>query len=88
MERKRKYDSRRKNTRYYARILYEQENNQILPSHIVVHHKDGNPMNDRIDNLQLMTRREHTMLHKIGIDKYYSNTWENEIILADAMEYN
>ncbi len=30
----------------------------------VVHHVDGNPRNNVLDNLQLMTRSEHTRLHR------------------------
>ena len=36
----------------------------------VVHHKDGNPHNNKPSNLQVMTRSEHTRLH---IREYWRN---------------
>lgn len=32
----------------------------------IVHHKDENPLNNTIDNLQVMTHAEHMRLHKTG----------------------
>jgi len=29
----------------------------------VVHHKDGNRSNNKLDNLEIMTRKEHNILH-------------------------
>jgi len=34
-----------------------------IPKGYVIHHKDGNRSNDRLYNLQLMKRSEHTRLH-------------------------
>lgn len=34
-----------------------------LPKSIVVHHKDGDPLNDSLDNLQLLTKVKHDTLH-------------------------
>ncbi len=34
-----------------------------LPKKMVVHHIDHNPMNDRIDNLMVLTKSEHTRYH-------------------------
>lgn len=36
---------------------------KIFPS-MVVHHKDGNPHNFRTDNLVILTRRQHSGLHR------------------------
>ena len=33
------------------------------PKHLVVHHKDEDPTNNAIENLELMPRGEHTRLH-------------------------
>ena len=33
------------------------------PAHLVVHHKDEDPTNNSLDNLELMSRSEHTRLH-------------------------
>jgi len=37
-----------------------------IPEGYVVHHIDGDPWNNNIDNLQMMTRAEHTILHNLG----------------------
>ena len=37
-----------------------------IPDGYIVHHKDGNPQNNCILNLQLMRRNEHVKLHHIG----------------------
>ena len=41
----------------------------------VVHHKDGNPHNNKPSNLQVMTRSEHTRLH---IREYWRNKHASE----------
>lgn len=35
-----------------------------LTSDEIVHHKDGNKLNNRKNNLQVMTRNEHYRIHK------------------------
>ena len=35
-----------------------------LRSDEIVHHKDGNKLNNSIDNLELLTRAEHINLHR------------------------
>lgn len=35
-----------------------------------VHHIDGNPFNNRVDNLQVVTRAEHEKLHGIDVPRY------------------
>lgn len=52
----------------WARIVYQ---NELLGGFeicegFIVHHKDRNSSNDRIDNLELMPRGEHVSLHKKG----------------------
>ena len=48
----------------------------------VVHHKDGNSLNDSIDNLVYMTIQEHSKLHNVGeknafYGKHHSKeTWD------------
>lgn len=37
--------------------------NGPIPKGYVIHHKDHNKLNDRLDNLQLMTNGEHTKHH-------------------------
>lgn len=40
-------------------------NNPIL-SEEIIHHKNRNTLDDRIENLEKMTRRKHISLHHIG----------------------
>lgn len=42
---------------------------RLLPGEIV-HHRDDNPQNNEQSNLQVMTRREHAILHRTGRRKY------------------
>lgn len=39
--------------------------NGPIPKGYCIHHIDLNPLNDRLDNLQLMTRSEHCRLHQL-----------------------
>jgi hypothetical protein len=34
-----------------------------LHRNLVVHHKDGNPFNNELENLEIMTRSQHTGYH-------------------------
>lgn len=43
--------------------LYHPDNPKIVGDGMVIHHKDLNPLNDRISNLQKMTRVEHARYH-------------------------
>ena len=44
------------------RFVYEQAYGEI-PEGYVIHHKDGNKKNNRIDNLEMITSSEHKALH-------------------------
>lgn len=46
----------------YHRYLWEKHNGKI-PEGYVIHHKDGNKLNNNLDNLQLMSSKEHAKLH-------------------------
>lgn len=46
-----------------ARHVYE-ANYGPLARGMVIHHRDRNPLNDSIENLQAMTRRDHALEHE------------------------
>ena len=47
----------------YARYLWEMEKGEIRQKGYVVHHKDGDPMNDDIKNFELMKNKKHLEYH-------------------------
>lgn len=53
--------------------IMEQYLGRKLNPNEVVHHKNFNPLDNRIENLQLMTRAEHTGLHAKLRDKKRDN---------------
>lgn len=51
-------------SRYRARKAYMKYYNiKFLPRNMIVHHKDENPLNNDISNLELLTDKEHGALH-------------------------
>jgi len=46
-----------------SRILMEAHVGRKLRTDDNVHHKNGDPFDNRIENLELLNRREHTLLH-------------------------
>jgi len=48
--------------RYRSRLVWASENGPIPPGGII-HHRNENPLDDRPDNLQLVTRAEHARIH-------------------------
>ena len=48
---------------YLYQWIWEQHYKRRIPKGMVVHHKDLNPLNNKISNLQLMTNSDHTKLH-------------------------
>ena len=45
------------------RLIMERMLKRLLSQNEVVHHKDGNKQNNKIENLQVMTPYEHSLLH-------------------------
>lgn len=57
-------------------LVYEHFNGPI-PNGYVIHHKDGNKLNNRIENLQLMSSKEHRVEHLHDTIGKYTFTHEN-----------
>jgi hypothetical protein len=49
---------------YLHRVMVENAIGRLLTSNEVAHHINENPKDNRIENLQLLTKAEHTRLHK------------------------
>ena len=69
-------------------------NNQPLPKGYVVHHINGNPEDNRVENLQILSRFEHQSLHnseRIGAKHYKSkpiigtNVKTNEVLNFESI---
>ena len=65
-----KYISLKINGKKYDehRLIMENNIGRKLTFNEVVHHIDGNKSNNKIENLQLMSRSEHARLHSKGND--------------------
>lgn len=50
-------------TTYYARLLMEQHLHRELTIDEVVHHKNSNKLDDRLENLEILTPTEHITTH-------------------------
>jgi len=50
----------------YARVLMEQVLNRKLERTELVHHKNEDPGDDRIENLEVVTKAEHNRIHFEG----------------------
>lgn len=51
------------------RIIMENKLQRLLTSKEIVHHKNGNKLDNRVSNLELMTIEEHTKYHAIERSK-------------------
>jgi hypothetical protein len=51
----------------YSRAVMAAEIGHLLTPHEIVHHRDENPANDEVSNLQIVTRAEHLALHRAHI---------------------
>ena len=71
------------------RLIYEDYHKCTLLKQGIVHHKDGNRLNNSIENLELISRAEHNQVHKIKNRESYINMEEYwEITNKQSQEKN
>ena len=65
-----KTENGRRTTKLLHRLIFEDYYNidldEEFPDGVVIHHEDGNPLNNEIWNLVPMTRAEHNVIHSKG----------------------
>ena len=49
----------------YAKFIWTQKNG-VIPKGFIIHHIDKNTLNDNINNLAMVTRKEHFEIHEVG----------------------
>lgn len=49
-------------------VMWETEHGKVIPEGYVIHHKDWNKNNNVIENLELVTVREHNLIHNPPTD--------------------
>ena len=54
------------------RVVMENKIGRLLEKNEVVHHKDHNKLNNEIENLELLTVRQHAALHAKAAGKLYA----------------
>lgn len=91
------YDSRRqfvvitytdgsKRSISYPRYVMEQYLGYPLPANKDIHHKDGNPENNNIDNLEIVDRIEHRVRHSTKYN--FVDTIENCVVCGKEFLYS
>ncbi len=58
-----KYVTRSGNTILVHRLVWEEQFG-VIPKGMDIHHKDGNKLNNKIENLECLSRKEHGGKHK------------------------
>ena len=64
---------------YVHRLVYETFIGEI-PEGLEIDHKDGNPLNNSVDNLQTITRRQNILKYAAPKGKKYLRNYRDEII--------
>ena len=61
------------NGKYLHRLIFEDFYQTTIPNNWIIHHDDGNKLNNEIWNLVPMTRAEHVAIHKKGVNSTKSS---------------
>ena len=67
------------------RVIMEKHLGRPLEREEVVHHIDKNPLNNHIDNLQLMTRSSHSTFHDTGKIRTGQSTEDSKRRVSERM---
>jgi hypothetical protein len=62
--------------------IWQQTHQATVDSEDVIHHINGDKSDNRVENLQIMTRADHTRLHTIG--KSHSLSDEHKLKISKA----
>ena len=54
----------------YAVYLWKKYNNKEIPKGYIIHHKNKNKLDDRIENLELLSRKEHINIHRKDLSNF------------------
>jgi len=69
-------------------LVYETFNNYKLKNDDNIHHKDENPKNNKLDNLELMTKSKHHSFHNMGVNNPFYGKQHSEKSKKMILEKN
>ena len=63
---------------YEHRVVWAASGRPMPGPHETLHHRDGNKGNNRLDNLEVISRREHARLHAMARRRQQNGTFARE----------
>ena len=63
--------------KFVHRLIYEEHHGVTICPWAIIHHKDGNKLNNCLDNLELLSRREHPTKHESAVRKENARVIKN-----------
>lgn len=70
----------------HQRVYCEQNNMTEVPKNHVIHHIDEDKLNNKIENLQLLTRRQHAQIHCVSNLLKTCNDYPDKGVESRALE--
>lgn len=58
-----------------------------IPHGYCIHHRNGDPTDDRLENLEMLSIRQHTQLHGQGYSTQARATWETQVCQQCGQAY-